>query len=88
MWYAGMEEVEEYIMQRQNTVIQYNSTQPLLDQCEEEVQQTGMWVYEWWWYQEGLVLEKARTAALTAGKTEGVELHVRELGVSQVRRIK
>ena len=75
-------------MQRQNAVIQYNATKLVPDQCEEEVQQTGMWVYEWWWYQECLVLEKARTAAATAGKTEGVELHVKVVEVSQGRRIK
>ena len=46
MWEVGLEEVEEYIMQRQNTVIQYTVTQPVLDLCEEEVQQTGMWVHE------------------------------------------
>ena len=55
MWEVGLEEVEEYIMQRQNTVIKYNATHPVLDQCEEEVRQTGMWVYEWWCYQGSFV---------------------------------
>ena len=47
-----------------------------------------MWVYEWWCYQEGLVMEKARAVAARAGKTEGVEVDVKGVGVSQVRRIK
>ena len=68
--------------------MQYNMMQPVMDLCEEEVRHTGVWVYEWWWYQEGLVLAKVRAVAVTAGKMEGVEVDVMGVGVSQVRRIK
>ena len=41
MWDAGLEEVKEYILQRKNTVIQFNATRTILDLCEEEMRQTG-----------------------------------------------
>ena len=44
-------------MQRNNTVLQYTATRPIMDLFEEELWQKGMWDYKWWWYQEGLVLK-------------------------------
>ena len=81
MWDAGMEEVEEYITQWQNMVIQYDDMQLVIGLCEEKVRQKRVWVYTWWCYQEGLVMEKARTTALRAGKTEGMEVDVKGVRV-------
>ena len=41
---AGLEEVEEYITRRQNTIAQYIVTRPILDLCEESVRRPGTWV--------------------------------------------
>ena len=40
MWEAGMEEVDPYILRRQNKATQYIVTQPILKLYEEEVQRS------------------------------------------------
>ena len=57
----GMEEVEEYIMRRQNMVAQYNVTRPIMDLCDELVRRLGTQVSNQWWYQEGIDLEEERS---------------------------
>ena len=37
----GSEEVEAYVLKRQNTAAQYIVTQPIIDLCEEAVQWPG-----------------------------------------------
>ena len=46
---AGLEEVEAYVLRRQNTFAQYIVTQPIPDLFKETVQRTGMWVAKRWW---------------------------------------
>ena len=53
----GLEELEAYVLIRQNMVAQYIVVQPILDLCEEAVWRTGKWVVKSWWEQEGLDLE-------------------------------
>ena len=38
---AGLEEAEVYILQRQNTAVQYIVTLPIMDLCEEAMQSRG-----------------------------------------------
>ena len=45
----GMEEVEEYVLRRHNTVAQYIATRPIMDLCEEAVRRPGARVYKRWW---------------------------------------
>ena len=48
----GSEEVEAYVLKRQNTAAQYIVTQPIIDLCEEAVQWPGTRVSKRWWEQE------------------------------------
>ena len=41
---VGFEEMGEYVLKRQNTVVQYIATRPILDLCEETVWRPGAWV--------------------------------------------
>ena len=59
-----MEEVEEYITQRQNMVAEYISTRPILDLCEDVERRPGTQFSKWWWDQEGLNLAGERTATV------------------------
>ena len=59
---AGLEEVETYITQRQNTVAQYIATQPILELCEEAERRPGARVSKRWWEQEGINLAGAWAA--------------------------
>ena len=57
---AGLTDVRTSINRRHNTVVQYISTQPLLDLCEGEKQREGARVTMRWWYQTGIDWEKAK----------------------------
>ena len=46
---AGFEERGSYILKKQNTVVQYIATRPILDLCEKTVQRPGAWVAWIWW---------------------------------------
>ena len=69
---VGLEEVEEYIMSRQNTVAQYIVTRTILYICEEAERHPGTWVSMWLWDQEVLKLTGAWAA------------EAREMGESEV----
>ena len=45
---AGFEGFGKYIMRRQNTVVQYIATQPILDLCERSDRRPGARVYRRW----------------------------------------
>ena len=57
---AGFEDIGVYITRRQNTVLQYIATRPILDLCERSVRRTVYWVSRQWWEKEGIGLERAR----------------------------
>ena len=70
MWEVVLEEVEAYVLRRQNTAAQYISMQPILDLCEEELWWPGTRVSKRWWEQEGLNLVgvwEEKAAALEGG---------------------
>ena len=57
---AGFEEIGVYIQKRQNTVVQYITTQTILNFCERYIWSLGSWVSWRWWAQEGLDLGEGR----------------------------
>ena len=56
-----LEEVETYILCRQNTVDQYITTRPILELCLETGRHTGAQVSIVWLYQSRLDLGKVET---------------------------
>ena len=71
---VGLEEVEEYIIQRQNTVAQYILMRQIIKLCEEAERHPGTRVSKRRWDQEVLDLEGVRETATTAwemGEAEG-----------------
>ena len=53
---AEFEDMEEYVLKRQNTVAQYIAMRPFLDLCKETVQMPGKWVAKMWWEKKVLDL--------------------------------
>ena len=49
MWEAGLEEVDVYVLMRQNMIAQYIVTQPILYLYEEAVRRSGAWVSKRQW---------------------------------------
>ena len=70
---AGLQEVETYVSRRQNTVVQYIVTRPIMDLCLAKNRRPGPIVTMRWWEQEGLDLERMRTADRGADRTEEEE---------------
>ena len=60
------EEMKEYVLNRQNTVVQYIEMRPILDLCKETVRMQGTCVVKRWWDKEGLDLVGARAAVEAA----------------------
>ena len=58
------------IYRRQNTVVQYIVTQPILELCLEEVKRPGFWVPKRWRYQEGLIILIQQEASKEEGEEE------------------
>ena len=76
---VGFTEIRKSITNRQNTVVQYIVTRPLLDLCEKTTRRGGARLSRRWWHQKGIdwETEKAR-AAETDSKSEldpEVEVH-------------
>ena len=67
---TGFEEVEAYVLMRQNTAAECIAMRTILGLCEEMVRMPGTWVAKRWWGQEGLYLVGAR-AATAAPEEEG-----------------
>ena len=59
----GFEEIGTYVTRRQNTVAQYIATRLIMKLCERSAWRPGVWVYRWWWDQDGLDLEGAKERA-------------------------
>ena len=59
-----IEEVETYILCRQNTVDQCTANLMILELCLAAEQRTLEWVPRWWWEQDGieLILGEGRPA--------------------------
>ena len=55
-----MEEIRKSITRRQNTVLQYIATRPILDLCKRATRQPGAQVSRWWSEQAGIDLKGAR----------------------------
>ena len=74
---AGFEEMVAYVPKRQNTVVQYTTTRPILDLCKKTVRRPGAWVARIWRDQEVLDLAGARSVVVTEvdgdGGSEGEE---------------
>ena len=56
------------VTRRQNTVVQYITTRPILNLCDQAMQRVGARVSRRWWDQEGIDLkaEKERAAEALA----------------------
>ena len=63
---VGLETMEVYIRQRQNTVMQYISTLLLLEICEATERKQGPWVGMRCWEQVGIYLSEAREMTAAA----------------------
>ena len=74
IWEEGLEEVEAYVLRRQNTVLRYILTLPIMDLCSEVLRRPGTQVSKRWWVQEGLYLEGVRV--LVGAEDEGVPKEV------------
>ena len=64
-----MEKMNFDIYRRQNTVVQYIVTQPILELCLEAVKRPGLRVTKSWWYQEVII----SIIQQRAGEEEGEE---------------
>ena len=54
---VGFEEVELYVLRRENTAAWCIIIQRILEICEEAMWMTEVWVTKRWWDQEGIDLE-------------------------------
>ena len=60
---AVFDKIGAYILERQNTVVQYIATRPILDLFKNMGQRLGSWVTKKWREQEGIDLASARERA-------------------------
>ena len=72
---VGFEELDMYVLRRQNMVGQYIATQSILDLCEETLQSLGTCVTKMLWEQEvmGLVGSQAEVEASGRGVVEDMD---------------
>ena len=69
MMSAGMEEVETYVLCRQNNIAHYIATFPILEICLVAERQPGVQVTRQWWEQADLTFgHKARREAVGTGE--------------------
>ena len=54
---VGFEEIDVYILNRQEIVVQYIVTRPTMYLCKRMVRKPGAWVSWRWWDKEGINLE-------------------------------
>ena len=67
---AGFEGIRKAVTRRQNTDVQYITTQPILDLCERATHRVGARVYQRWWNQEGIYLKAAKERVTEALATD------------------
>ena len=60
---AGIVRIWTSILRRQNTVVQFIATRPILDLCEGAVRRAGAQVTRRWWEQTGINWKGAREKA-------------------------
>ena len=70
---VGLTDVCTSIHRRQNTVVQYIATQPLMDLCKGARQIEGSRVTLRWWEQSGTDWEKAKAKETETESTSGSE---------------
>ena len=78
---AGFEEIGTYNTKRQNMVVQYIVTRPILDLCERSARRPGVWVSWKWWEQDILELEEVKERAEAESDRE--EVQSKEEGLAQ-----
>ena len=71
MWEAGMTDIRKSIANRQNTVVQYIATRPLLDLCEGARAREGSKVPMRWWNQADIDWETAKSKGVEQDSTGG-----------------
>ena len=49
---CGLRTIKEYINIRQQTIVVYVATRPILDKCEQGVRKRGAIPRRWWWEQK------------------------------------
>ena len=67
---AGFNGTETYVTRRQNTVVQYIATRPILDLCERSAWRPGACLYWHWWEQDALDLEGLKKRAATESEVD------------------
>ena len=70
---AGFEEIGTYNTKRQNMVVQYIVTRPILDLCERSTRRPGERVSRRWWEHDGIYLEGAKKRAAAAAELDREE---------------
>ena len=60
---AGLEDMEKYVLKRQNTASRYIAKQPILYIFKETVRMPGTWLDKRWWEKEGLELVGLKAVA-------------------------
>ena len=70
---AGLTDIRTSILRRQNTVVQYIATRPLLDLCEGERAREGAKVPLRWWEQAEIDWEKVKAKGVETDMTDGTE---------------
>ena len=63
---SGFEGIRKSVTRRQNTVVQYIATQPIMDLCERATQRLGARVSWRRWDKDGIDLEGAKKRAAEA----------------------
>ena len=70
---AGIEEIKTYIYRRNNAVLQYIATHPILELCLEEEGRSGSRVPNQWWDHNGLILPRRQAVGTGEEKVMGKE---------------
>ena len=68
-----LEEVETYILRRQNTIAQHIVTRPIQELCLAEERRPGAWVTRRWWELGGLDLDLEGVRAVARETDIGME---------------
>ena len=71
-----LEGILNYVTRKQNTIVQYIATRPILDLCERSTWWPGARVAQRWWEQAGIDLEGAKKRAAAAEAATDSELNL------------
>ena len=67
---AGIVRIRTSILRRQNTVVQFIATRPILDLCEKSNRRPGAWVARCWWELTGIYWKGAIEREEAASESE------------------